>query len=176
MPSLKSHMIIKKTGAKFGIGFDFLVDANFKTTGSLHKVLGFEQKCYLGVTSITSTKIPLIFEHVFFEDVIYILSDNLIEDLNTDINTFSVGNGQHIPINDILYAIPVSKAIKGFSPCDDNDFSVELFQSKLTYNDDCELQEHEIEPICVNFYIRLKSGKHCQMIRPYTMMLNIEYE
>jgi len=167
--------ITNKTGAKFGIGFDFLHDANFITTGSLHKVLGFEQRCYLGVTTITSTKTPLIYEYVFGEDYIFMMSDDLIADLNTDINVMPVGNGHHIPINDILYSIPMSKS-HCFKPYDDNDFSVELFQSKFTYYDNCHEQENETEPICVNFYIRLKSGRHCQLITPWSSQLNIEYE
>jgi hypothetical protein len=167
--------INNRTGAKFGIGFDLLSEANIVSTGSLHKALGFDQKSYLGVTSITSTTTPLIFEHTFSEDYIYILSDDLIYNLNPDINVFSVGNGQHVNFNDILYAIPLSKS-NCFSPNNEDTFSVELYQSKLTYFDDCNQQKNETEPISVNFYFRLKSGRHCKMIKPYSMIMNIEYD
>jgi len=166
--------IINKTGAKFGIGFDFLIDANIVSTGSLHKVLGFEQKKYLGLTSIVSTKKPLMYEYIYGGDSIYILSD-LLKDGNPDINVFSLGNGQVPDVNNILYSVPMKDALDFHPQANDKDYSVELFQSKLTYFGDQVLQLYENERIPVNFYIRLKSGRHIQMIAPYTMNMNIEY-
>lgn len=165
----KRTTIVNTTGAEFGIGFNLLIDANIESTGSLHKVLGFDQKKYLGVTSITSIYDPIIFEHTFGEDYILICSDNLLYPDNHDVNVTPVGNFETAFKNDILYAVPLSCSTS-FYPHDDNDFSVELFKTKFmnTHNNPGKID--------INIFIRLKSGRHIQFVTPYSMMLNIEYE
>jgi hypothetical protein len=76
--------ITNTTGAKFGIGFDFDNIAEIVTSGSLHFVLGFEQKSYVNITSIESTKTSLTYEHTFSDDYILFCSDlsNNSADLN----------------------------------------------------------------------------------------------
>jgi hypothetical protein len=170
--------IENKTGAKFGIGFDFMCDTNFSTTGSLHKVLGFEQRKYLGLTTITSTKKPLIYKHIFSEDYILICSDILLY-MNDDINVYPSGISEIINYNEIMYSIPMSKCCN-FRPVDSRNYSIELYRSKLLNDidgDGCVGDECQVNntPICINFYIRTRSGRHVQMIGAWSATMNIEY-
>jgi hypothetical protein len=147
--------ITNTTGATFGIGFDFENIADIVTSGSLHYILGFEQKSYINYTSIESIKPSLTFENAFAGDYILFCSD--ISANSTDINIIGIGNANNIKSNDILFAIPLT-AIKNFSPVDSNFYKIDISNSGFsvgyknkTFNDNNINQ--------VNFYLRTLSGR-----------------
>jgi hypothetical protein len=98
--------ITNKTGASFGIGFDFENINNVISSGSLHYILGFEQKSYINITSIESTNTSLSFENSFADDYLLFCSD--ISNNSNDINIIGIGNYDNIKANDIIFAIPFS--------------------------------------------------------------------
>jgi len=164
--------ITNTTGAKFGIGFDFYkYSGGIVSGGSLHKILGFNQKQYLSVTSITSVKPIRAFQDLFAEDYLLFCSD--IANGNTDINVIGIGNNNNVKSNNILYAIPISQAEK-FQPVDSTYYSINIKASNLAtgyankiYNDD--------NPISVNFYLRLLSGRHLKSNMAWSAILALNY-
>lgn len=150
-------IITNTTGASFGIGFDFenITNPNIVTSGSLHYILGFEQKSYINFTTIESVKPSLSFDNVFAGDYILFCSDISIN--STDINIIGIGNANNIKSNDIVFAIPLT-AIKNFSPVDSNFYKIDISNSGFsvgyknkTFNDNNINQ--------VNFYLRTLSGR-----------------
>ena len=172
--STKKVNIKNKTGAKFGIGFDFLLDGPFKTAGGLHKVLGFEQKVYLGLTEIESIYKPLIFEDCFADDYLLICSDLLSTGTNYDINVLGIGNSNPITTNNRTFAIPLSKT-NNFRPNNPDHSMVEIVNSNFSVNYNIAPYNNPNTPIPVNFYLRLLSGRHIQMTTQWVMTLKIEY-
>jgi hypothetical protein len=165
--------IKNKTGAKFGIGFNFLKAGNFITTGSLHKILGFEQEEYLGLTEYTSTYKPLIFDRTFSDDHILICADLIRKDQDNNIDVIGLGNPNFTDMNNVLYAIPLSQC-KNFRPINSLDSFIDLSESKFMIND-CDIECCNDIPIEVNFYIRLMSGRHLKLTSNWTSTLKIEF-
>lgn len=147
--------ITNLTGAKFGIGFDFDNIADIVTSGSLHNVLGFEQKTYLNIISITSPKYSLSYERSFAEDYILICSD--ISSNSSDINIIGIGNETNIKSNDILFAIPVSET-KNFKPNDISYYRIDISNSKFSLGYKTKIF-NETNQNTVNFYLRTFSGR-----------------
>jgi len=165
--STKSICIINTTNALFGIGFDFKNYYKLETTGSLHKILGFEEKTYLGVRKINSTRKLLIFSNTFSEE--YVMIGSNIIDNNNNNNTNSIiplGPSNITELNNFIFAIPYHLTENYMSNID-NLFSVPLYNSKLNNNNN--------DKFYINFYIRLKSGRHCSILSPYTLLLDINY-
>lgn len=171
--ALNKVKIVNKTGAKFGIGFDFRRDGNFVTTGSLHKVLGFEQKIYLGLTEYISDYKCLIFEHSFPDDQLLLCADLIQVDQDNDIHVIPLGNPNPLTHNNMLYAIPLSM-VHNFRPINGLDSFIELSESKFMVGCDCELFD-PCKPISLNFYIRLMSGRHIKQNTQWNATLKVEY-
>jgi hypothetical protein len=171
-PTEKKVNIINTTGAKFGIGFDFYkYSGGIVSGGSLHKVLGFNQKQYLSITSIISVKPIRAFQDLFAEDYLLFCSD--IANGNTDINVIGIGNNNNVKSNNIMYAIPISQA-ETFQPVDSTYYSINIKASNLatgyankTYSDE--------NPITVNFYLRLLSGRHLKSNMSWSAILALNY-
>lgn len=147
--------ISNSTGARFGIGFDIELTTNKVTSGSLHKVLGFEQKNYINILSITSPRISLSYENVFATDYVLICSD--ISNSSLDLNIIGIGSGNNIKNNNILFAIPLSK-INNFSPTDSNFYRVSLSNSSFAIGYKNKIFNDK-NPNLVSFYLRLLSGR-----------------
>jgi hypothetical protein len=165
--------IKNKTGAKFGIGFDFRRDGNFVTTGSLHKVLGFEQKIYLGLTEYISDHKCLIFEHSYPDDQLLLCADLIRVDQDNDINVIPLGQPNPLTNNNMLYSVPLSKAFD-FRPINGLDSFIDLSESKFMVGCDCEEFDPD-KPISLNFYIRLMSGRHIKQNTQWSATLKVEY-
>ena len=147
--------INNKTGASFGIGFDFQNINNIITSGSLHYVLGFEQKSYINLTSIESIKPTLTFENVFADD--YILFCSNISNNTNDINIIGIGNADNIKSNDIIFAIPLS-SIKNFTPVDSAFYKIDISNSSFSLGYKTKsFNENNLN--IVNFYLRTLSGR-----------------
>lgn len=147
--------ITNKTGASFGIGFDFENINNTITSGSLHYILGFEQKSYINVTSIESVKPSLSFDKIFADDYILFCSD--ISNNSNDINIIGIGNSDNIKSNDIIFAIPLS-SIKNFSPLDSSFYKIDISNSSFSLGyKNKTFNENNINK--VNFYLRTLSGR-----------------
>jgi hypothetical protein len=147
--------ITNKTGASFGIGFDFENINNMVSSGSLHYVLGFEQKSYINITSIESIKPSLSFENIFADDYMLFCSD--ISSNSNDINIIGIGNSDNIKSNDILFAIPFT-SIKNFSPIDSAFYKIDISNSSFSLGyKNKTFNENNIN--MVNFYLRTLSGR-----------------
>ena len=154
-PITNKITITNKTGASFGIGFDFENINNIITSGSLHYILGFEQKSYINITSIESTRRSLTFENAFADD--YLLFCSNISANSNDINIIGIGNADNIKSNDIIFAIPFT-SIKNFSPIDSAYYKIDISNSafSLGYKNKT-FNENNIN--MVNFYLRTLSGR-----------------
>jgi hypothetical protein len=154
-PQTNKIMITNKTGASFGIGFDFDNINNIVSSGSLHYILGFEQKSYINITSIESTRRSLTFENAFADDYLLFCSD--IAANSNDINIIGIGNADNIKSNDIIFAIPFT-SIKNFSPIDSAYYRIDISNSafSLGYKNKT-FNENNIN--MVNFYLRTLSGR-----------------
>ena len=154
-PKTNKITITNKTGASFGIGFDFENINNTITSGSLHYILGFEQKSYINVTSIESVKPSLSFDNSFADDYILFCSD--ISNNSNDINIIGIGNSDNIKSNNIIFAIPFS-SIKNFSPVNSTFYKIDISNSafSLGYKNKT-FNENNIN--MVNFYLRTLSGR-----------------
>lgn len=163
--------IINKTGAVFGIGFDFENIDGVITSGSLHAVLGFEQKSYLNVTSITSTRPSLSYENCFSNDYILFCSD--ISNNSTDLNIIGIGNSDNIKSNGILFAIPHESA-RNFTPIDTEYYKIDISCSgfSLGYKNQI-FNETNINQ--VNFYLRTLSGRCVSSNCQWTALLSFEF-
>ena len=163
--------ITNQTGAVFGIGFDFENILNTDTSGSLHYVLGFEQKSYLNVTSITSTRESLSFENCFSGDYILFCSD--ISNNSTDLNIIGIGNSNNIKSNDILFAIPY-KSIKNFTPLNTDYYQIDISSSafSLGYKNHI-FNDNNINQ--VNIYLRTLSGRCVSSNCQWTALISFEF-
>lgn len=174
--------IKNKTGARFGIGFNFLKDGNFITTGSLHKILGFEQTEYLGLNEYISVYKTLIFDLTYSDDHILICADLIRKDQDNNVDVIGLGNPNYIDMNNVLYAIPLSQC-KEFRPINSLDSYIDLSESKFmtdlcgldTFKDICGHDCKMDIPIEVNFYIRLMSGRHLKLNSNWTATLKVEF-
>lgn len=154
-PTTNKITITNKTGASFGIGFDFENINNIVTSGSLHYILGFEQKSYLNITSIESVKQSLSFEHSFADDYVLFCSD--ISNNSNDINIIGIGNSDNIKSNDIIFAIPFS-SIRNFTPVDSSFYKLDISNSPFSLGyKNRTFNENNINK--VNFYLRTLSGR-----------------
>lgn len=163
--------IINKTGAVFGIGFDFENIDGVITSGSLHAVLGFEQKSYLNITSITSTRPSLSYENCFSNDYILFCSD--ISNNSTDLNIIGIGNSDNIKSNGILFAIPY-ESVRNFTPVDTEYYKIDISCSgfSLGYKNQI-FNETNINQ--VNFYLRTLSGRCVSSNCQWTALLSFEF-
>lgn len=163
--------ITNKTGATFGIGFDFENISNTNTSGSLHSVLGFEQKSYLNVVSITSTLNSLVFENCFSDDYILFCSD--ISNNSTDLNIIGIGNADNIKSNGILFAIPFAE-VKHFTPKDTDYYKIDISSSafSLGYKNHI-FNENNINQ--VNIYLRTLSGRCVSSNCQWTALISFEF-
>ena len=154
-PKTNKITITNKTGASFGIGFDFENINNTITSGSLHYVLGFEQKSYINITSIESINQSLSFENTFADDYILFCSD--LSNNSNDINIIGIGNTDNIKSNNIIFAIPFS-SIKNFSPVNSTFYKIDISNSafSLGYKNK-SFNNNNIN--MVNFYLRTLSGR-----------------
>ncbi len=147
--------IINTTGAKFGIGFDFENIGGVVTSGSLHFVLGFDQRSYTNLTSIESPRVSLTYDNTFSDDYILICSD--LSNDSADLSIIGIGNSNNIKSNDILFAIPLAKS-KQFTPVDSSFYKVDISNSPFSLGYKTR-SFSEDKPNLVNFYLRTLSGR-----------------
>jgi hypothetical protein len=163
--------ITNKTGAKFGIGFDFDSINEIVTSGSLHFVLGFEQKSYINITSIESTRPSLTYENTFSDDYILICSD--LSNNSADLNIIGIGNANNIKANDILFAIPYSQC-RNFSPVDSSFYKVDISNSPFSIGYKKRSFSDE-NPNLVNFYLRTLSGRSIAVNCQWTALISFNF-
>lgn len=163
--------IFNSTGAKFGIGFDFENIDSIISSGSLHQILGFEQKSYLNVTSIESTKKSLSYENTFSDDHILFCSD--LSNNASDINIIGIGNANNIKSNSILFAIPFSK-IKQFTPIDSSFYKIDISNSPFSLGYKARTFS-EKRPNLVNFYLRTLSGREIAANCQWTSLISFTF-
>jgi hypothetical protein len=163
--------ITNKTGAKFGIGFDFDSINEIVTSGSLHFVLGFEQKSYINITSIESTRPSLTYENTFSDDYILICSD--LSNNSADLNIIGIGNANNIKANDILFAIPYSQC-RNFSPVDSSFYKVDISNSPFSIGYKKRSFSAE-NPNLVNFYLRTLSGRSIAVNCQWTALISFNF-
>jgi len=146
------------TGAHFGIGFDFqnIYNGSKDSTGSLHFILGFEQRSYINVISITSTKQSLTYENSFADDYLLFCSD--ISNNSSDVNLIGIGSGDNVKSNDILFAIPLVNA-SHFYPPNGDAYKINIGSSAFSLGYKNQVYNNE-NPCLVNFYLRTLSGRH----------------
>lgn len=147
--------IKNKTGARFGIGFEMSKETNNVTSGSLHSVLGFEQRTYLNNTEFVSPTISKSFENTFPDD--YILICSTLGNRSADTNIIGIGNLNNVKSNDILFAVPLTLA-RNFMPVDTSIYRANISNSQfsLGYKDRKLIEDS----VFVNFYLRTLSGRH----------------
>ena len=138
------------------------------SSGSLHYILGLEQKSYFDLTSITSITELLCYEQIFADDYILICSD--IVNNATDLNVIGIGNADNIKSNNIIFAIPLSQS-KHFSPTDSSYYRINISASKFSLGYKNKLFNAN-NPNLVNFYLRLLSGRHISCTSQFTMQLS----
>lgn len=138
------------------------------SSGSLHYILGLEQKSYFDLTSITSITELLCYEQIFADDYILICSD--IVNNATDLNVIGIGNADNIKSNNIIFAIPLSQS-KHFSPVDSSYYRINISASKFSLGYKNKLFNSN-NPNLVNFYLRLLSGRHISCTSQFTMQLS----
>lgn len=138
------------------------------TSGSLHYILGLEQKSYFDLSEITSITDILCYENIFADDYVLICSD--IVNNATDLNVIGIGNADNIKSNNIIFAIPLSQT-KHFRPIDSSYYRINISASKfsLGYKNKKFTASN---PNFVNFYLRLLSGRHITCTSQYTMQLS----
>ncbi len=150
------HVSIKnKTGARFGIGFEISKETGNQTSGSLHSVLGFEQKIYINNTEFISPNISKSFEHIFPDD--YVLICSTLGNKSADTNILGIGNLNNVKSNDILFAIPQS-LVRNFMPTDTSIYRANISNSQFSLG----YKERKLsnDAVFVNFYLRTLSGRH----------------
>ena len=164
--------ITNSTGAMFGIGFNFTFDdAHTISSGSLHKVLGFKQRKYLNLSSITSETKVQAFETAFVDDYV-LLCSNIINN-NSDINVIGICNGDNIKSNNILFAMRLDQSNK-FTPNESSQFKISLESSSFSLGYK-EGKFDDDNPNLINFYLRLLSGRHLKMNINWSAQLRIEF-
>lgn len=138
------------------------------TSGSLHYILGLEQKSYFDLTSIISITDILCYENIFADDYVLICSD--IVNNATDLNVIGIGNSDNIKSNNIIFAVPLSQS-KHFRPIDSSYYRINISASKFSLGYKNK-KFTTTNPNFVNFYLRLLSGRHITCTSQYTMQLS----
>lgn len=143
------------TGQRFGIGFNMSKETGNITSGSLHSVLGFEQKTYLNNTEFESPHISKSYENNFPDDYLLICSN--LGNKSADMNILGIGNLNNVKANDILFAIPISLT-RNFMPTDTSLYKANIANSSFALG----YKERKVsgDTLYVNFYIRCLSGRH----------------
>lgn len=163
--------ITNATGAKFGIGFDFDNIGGIVTSGSLHFILGFEQKSYINITSIESPKTSLTYENTFSDDYILLCSD--LSNNSADLNILGIGNANNIKANDILFAIPYTQS-RQFSPVDSSFYKVDISNSPFSIGYK-KRSFSDTNPNLVNFYLRTLSGRSIAANCQWTALISFNF-
>jgi hypothetical protein len=161
--------ITTSTNVKFGIGFRFNNNGN-NNYGSLHRVLGFQKRNYLGVTSITSIKSAEIFGNSYYNDYLLICSDLIID--NFDASILVAGSNSSSSLYPALFTIPLSSIVNNnFTPLSKDNFRIRIHASKLAklYN------ENLANPKTINFYLRSSTGRHIKLNTQWVIELELEY-
>lgn len=148
--------ITNKTGARFGIGFDIAKETGMQTSGSLHKVLGFESKIYTNNTSFTSPNVSASYNNVFSEDYILICSD--LANNSNDMSIIGIGSNNNIKTNNIMFAIPISK-VRNFEPNESGLYRINIANSPFAIGYKNRVFSDQ-NPNMVSFYLRTLSGRH----------------
>ena len=155
---------------KFGIGFRFDRGNGYNNYGSMHRILGFNKKIYLGVTSITSLQQALIFDNCYTNDYIMICSD-LIKN-NFDTSLIIAGSNNSASMYESLFTIPVTE-IKNNSyiPLHKQDYRIRIHASKLAklYNENSSTKK------AISFYLKSSTGRHIKLNTQWTLEIEIEY-
>lgn len=150
----KRVTIRNKTGSRFGIGFEIFKTTGNQTSGSLHSVLGFDQKTYLNNTEFTSPNAAKIFDNAFPDDYILVCSN--LGNRSADTNILGIGNLNNVKANDILFAIPKS-VMRNFMPTDTSIYRASIANSQFSLG----YREKTLSgSVFVNFYLRTLSGRH----------------
>lgn len=163
--------IYNETSARFGIGFEFEKETTNVTSGSLHSVLGFEQKTYINNTSFISPKSSISFENVFSEDYILICSD--LSNSSSDLNIIGIGAANNVKSNDILFAIPLSQ-VKNFTPADSSFYRANISNSPFAIGYKKKLFNIG-NPNFVNFYLRTLSGRHVSATCQWSSLISFVF-
>lgn len=137
-------------------------------SGSLHYILGLEQKSYYDLSNIISINNILCYDQIFADDYILICSD--IVNNSTDLNVIGIGNGNNIKSNNIIFAIPYSQS-NHFNPIDSSYYRINISASKFSLGYKNK-KFTAANPNLVNFYLRLLSGRHITCTSQYTMQLS----
>ena len=161
------------TGARWGFSFDFaVIDGGARiNSGSMHKILGFQQDTYIGQTSYSSIQKTRAFGNTFADDYLLLCSD-LISN-NSDRNVIGISNGNSVKSNNILFAIPLSKSIN-FAPPQVNNYTLNIESSNFSIGYR-EGKFDENNPAEINFYLRLLSGRHVQQTANWSCMISFTY-
>lgn len=138
------------------------------SSGSLHYILGLEQKSYYDLSDIISLTDILCYENIFADDYILICSD--IVNNATDLNVIGIGNADNIKSNNIIFAVPLSQS-KHFRPIDSSYYRINISASKFSLGYKNK-KFTATNPNFVNFYLRLLSGRHITCTSQYTMQLS----
>ncbi len=138
------------------------------SSGSLHYILGLEQKSYYDLTEIISISQPLIFDNIFADDYVLVCS-NIMNNAN-DLNVIGIGNANNIKSNNIIFAIPLSQS-KHFKPSDSSYYRINISSSNFSigYKNKSFSQTN---PNYVKFYLRLLSGRHITCTSQFSMQLS----
>ncbi len=154
---------------KFGIGFRF-DNSNGNNYGSMHKILGFNKKIYIGLTSITSIQEAVIFDRCYSNDYLMICSD-LIKN-NFDTSLIIAGSNNSASMYESLFTIPITE-IKNNSyiPTHKEDYRIRVHASKLAklYNENIAAKK------TINFYLKSSTGRHIKLNTQWTIQIEIEY-
>jgi hypothetical protein len=137
-------------------------------SGSLHYILGLEQKSYYDLSSIISIQNILCYDQIFADDYVLVCSD--IVNNSTDLNVIGIGNADNIKSNNIIFAIPFSQS-QHFSPVDSSYYRINISASKFSLGYKNRKFSAK-NPNLVNFYLRLLSGRHITCTSQYTMQLS----
>lgn len=160
------------TGALFGIGFNLYNDTNQTNNyGSMHAELGFPQKTFLGITKITSFMRCQILDYIYPNEYIFLCSVDHFYDIasnnltNFESRSYSVSSGDNIIDKYIIYPLPLSYL---------NNDILHQFKKEYTITVDQKIIiENNLNT--VDFYIRLRSGRHAR-ICIWDMVFSIDYD
>lgn len=152
----KRVSITNKTGARFGIGFDIKKETGNISSGSLHSVLGFEQKIYLNNTTFISPNASKTFENTFPDDYVLVCSN--FGNSAADLGVLGLGNADQVKNTNALFAIPYTLS-RNFSPRESALYRVNISNSNfsLSYKN---RNFGPVNALFVNFYLRTLSGRH----------------
>ncbi len=162
--------ITTTTNVLFGIGFRFDRGNGQNNYGSLHRHLGFHKNIYLGMTSITSTEIPTIFNNAYISEYLFICSD-LIK-YNYDVSLIVSESQGTATFYESLFSVPKSMIINNsYTPMFEDEHKVRIHASLLAkkYN------ENLTDSKTINFYLKSSSGRHIKLNTQWSIKFEIEY-